>query len=117
MVDAMAAIDTLRQEYSAEDGTFLYLARIERTWDREAFNRLQQVMREVCEELTSQDRIERWIADAFWYIEGFVREDLSFIRPEPPEYFEEANRRVFDLSAWLFNGENPHLPEYDWLDL
>lgn len=113
----MSSIDALRHEYDAEAGTFLHLGRIERTWDRDAFNRLQRTMPEVCEELTGQDRIDRWIADAFWYIEGFVREDQSFTRPEPPEYFAEANRKMFDLSAWLFNGQCPYLPGHDWPDL
>lgn len=47
----MSSIDALRREYDAEAGTFLYLGRIERTWDRDAFNRFQGTMRGVCEEL------------------------------------------------------------------
>jgi len=57
----------LRREYDSEAGSFLHLGRIERTWDRGAVNRLQRTMREVCEGLEGQDRIDRWISDAFWY--------------------------------------------------
>jgi hypothetical protein len=41
----MSAIDALRNEYDAEAGTFLHLGRVERSWDRGAFNRLQRTMR------------------------------------------------------------------------
>ncbi|WP_370355246.1 hypothetical protein [Catenulispora sp. EB89] len=113
----MSSIDALRSEYDADPGTFLYPGRIERTWDRDAYNRLQRTMREVCEELEGQDRIDRWIADAFWYAEGFVREEESFPDPEPQEYFEDAKRRTFDLCSWLFSGQSPYLPGHDWPDL
>ncbi|MEY9860556.1 hypothetical protein ABH935_006193 [Catenulispora sp. GAS73] len=113
----MSSIEALRHEYDAENGTFLLRARIERVWDREAFNRLQRTMREVCEELADQDRIDRWIADAFWFAEGFVREDQSFHRPEPQEYFEDAKHRMFDLCSWLFTGQSPYLPGHVWPDL
>lgn len=113
----MSSIAALRREYDAEAGTFLYLGRIERTWDRDAFNRLQRTMRGVCEELEAQDRIDRWIADAFWYAEGFVREDQSFPDPEPQEYFDAAKRRMFDLCSWLFSGQPPYLPGHVWADL
>ncbi|MBS2546900.1 hypothetical protein KGQ19_08455 [Catenulispora sp. NL8] len=55
----MSSIEALRREHNAEDGTFLLLARAEGVWNRDAFNRLQRVMREVCEELADRDRIDR----------------------------------------------------------
>jgi len=117
MLSSMSSIEALRREYRSEPGTFLHRGYLERTWDRDAFNRLQRTMREVCEELADQDRIDRWIAGAFWYIEGFVREDGSFSRPEPPEYYAAAKERMFSLCSWLFSGESLHLPEYGWPDL
>lgn len=113
------AMEILRSEYSAEPGSFLLTARVERRWDPEAFQRLQRAMLEVCREVSGHDSIERWIADCFWYVEGFVREDCAHPAfPQPvPGYYEAAKRRTFDLSSWLFTGQCPHQPSYEWPDL
>ncbi|WP_034264107.1 hypothetical protein [Actinospica robiniae] len=115
----MDALEILRSEFGSEPGSFMLTARIERRWDRAAFQQLQRAMLEVCREVAGRESIERWIAEGFWFVEGFVRDDCNhpdFHRPEPA-YYDAARERTFALSFWLFTGESLYTPGYGWPDV
>ena len=48
MLDNVDDLELLRQEFRAEDGSFLLQLRVDLHWDRQAFSRLEQAMRRVC---------------------------------------------------------------------
>jgi hypothetical protein len=55
--------------------------------------------------------MERWIAEGFWYYQGFVRDWTShpnFPRPYGESYYEVAYKRLSDLAYWMFMGESPY---------
>jgi hypothetical protein len=101
----------LRREFTAEDGSFLIQLRCQLTWDKAAFSRVILAMEKCAVAHQGRDVIERWIAEGFWYIEGFTKDwstHPSFPRPHGEEYYEAAYERLSDLSYWLFVGESPY---------
>ena len=113
-------LELLRREFSGEDGSFLLRLRVDRQWDRHAFSRLEQAMRRVCARQESRDRLDRWLAEGYWYLSDFVPAHTShpdFPRPGPAEYYEAATRRLRDLQNWFVTGRSPYLDGYQWPDL
>jgi hypothetical protein len=112
--------DILRHEFEAGEGTFLIRLRSDLIWDRAAFSRLVQAMQQCAAEHENCEKMERWIAQGFWYVEGFARDWSShenFPRDFEARYVEAAHARLCDLSYWLFMGESPYLPDHVWEDV
>lgn len=58
LVDEVMSV--LRQEFDAEEGSFLLRLRGDLEWDRAAFTRLERAMRAACEQLQEdQKRVAR----------------------------------------------------------
>jgi hypothetical protein len=105
-------IRVLRQEFDAEDGSFLIQLRCDLVWDKTAFSRLVDVMHSYVSQTCDEPRVERWIANGFWYLETFVRDwtqHPSFPRVYAAEYYESAYQRLHDLAYWLFDGKSPYI--------
>jgi hypothetical protein len=101
----------LRREFAAEEGSFLLKLRCELCWDKAAFSRLIQAMEKCAAYHQGRDDIERWVAEGFWYLEGFTKDwstHPSFPRSHGEEYYQTAYVRLRDLSYWLFVGESPY---------
>jgi hypothetical protein len=99
----------LRREFNAEEGSFLLQLRCSLVWDKAAFSRLVQAMEKCAVANKGAKKIDRWIAEGFWYLETFVPEWSShpnFPRPHGDEYYDAAYQRLRDLSYWLFVGES-----------
>lgn len=110
----MDALDVLRGEFSAQEGSFLLQLRCDLVWDRAAFTRLTEAMLAYCRTRSDEPTVERWLADGFWYLQWFTREWSSnpdFPRAYSLDYYERAYRRLDDLASWFFSGENPYLGE------
>ncbi len=108
MDDYLAA---LRREFEADEGSFLLKLRVYADWDREAFTRLIGVMERCASELESRDAIERWIANGFWFVEGFATDWVGHTNRIPTgeeDYYRAACTRLSDLAWWLFFGECPY---------
>lgn len=60
----------LRQDFEAGEGSFLLRLRPELVWVRGAFTRLQRAMRAVCKRMQDDDKLDRWIAEGFYYVPG-----------------------------------------------
>jgi hypothetical protein len=120
MLSGMDDLALLRREFDAEEGSFLLQLRCDLHWDKEAFSRLEQAMRQVCAQQENHDQLERWLVEGYWYLADFVPAHIShpnFPRPEPPEYYEAALERLHDLQNWFVSGRSPYLPEHVWPDL
>jgi hypothetical protein len=114
----MGAIEVLEHEFAGEsDATFLMRLRIDVTWDRAAFTRLEQAMREACAEFQERDELPRSLADGFYYVSYFVRSwtsHPSFRRPDDHDYYEACLQRLDDLASWFFSGHSPYDEDYTW---
>ncbi len=100
----------LRREFDAEEGTFLLRLRVELEWDRPAFSRLIRVMEQCAVEHEGSDRIERWIACGFWFLEQTAADWVGHPdrgRTGDEEYYRQACMRLRDLASWLFFGASP----------
>lgn len=116
----MGSIEVLEREFAGEDESFLIRLRIDRVWDRDAFTRLEQAMREVCAAYEERDQLPRWLADGFYYASVFVRSwtgHPSFRRPENEDYYDACLQRLDDLASWFFSGDSPRVAEYAWPQL
>lgn len=81
-------------------------------WDKAAFSRLTEAMRECCEAHIGAETLERWLADGFWSLAYFVRGHTmhpNFPRIHEIEYYEKAFERLDDLACWFFTGLRPYL--------
>jgi hypothetical protein len=105
------AVEILKHEFEAGEGSFLLQLRCDLRWDESAFSRLAAAMLGYVCTRRSQDPIPRWIAEGFWYLDFFVKEWSShenFPRPSAPRYYEKATKRLHDLAFWLFMGQSPY---------
>jgi hypothetical protein len=120
MMSSMDDLSLLRREFSAESGTFLSRLRQDLIWDKDAFTRLEQAMRRLCTEFEEREDLPRWIVEGFWQCADWVpawTEHPNFPLPEPPAYYENAIKRLWDLQYWIVVGESAYLPEHVWEDL
>jgi hypothetical protein len=104
-------LDILRDEFAANEGSFLMELRGELTWNKQSFSRMTTAMEECCKACNGRENLERWQAQAFWFIPLFVKQWTShpnFPRPEPEQYYEKALNRLHDLAFWYFFGASSH---------
>ena len=98
----------LKEELEAAEGSFVLIARIEHRWDRDAFTRLDRLMRLAAARYEGSDDLPRWLANGCFlvsHIEGETRHE-HFSRPEPESYYRACLQRVYEVSAWLFSGKS-----------
>jgi hypothetical protein len=114
-------LDLLRREFEANQGTFLLGLRGEGLeWDRAAFSRFEKAMRWACQHFRDEDRLDRWMAEGFYYTSSFVRDWTShpdFPRPEPEQYYNDCIQRISDLADWFFHGFHSYAEPHHWPDL
>jgi hypothetical protein len=106
----MDAIEILKREFDAEDGSFLGKARGELEWDWEAFRVLTSAMYDVAAGARTHRVIDKWIAEGFWFCDTWITPWTShpnFPRPSEPDY-QEATELVHDLAYFFFVGESPY---------
>lgn len=120
MLDNVDDLELLRQEFRAEDGSFLLQLRVDLHWDRQAFSRLEQAMRRVCAQQEPWQQLDRWLVEGYWYLSDFVPGHTShpdFPRPEPDPYYKAAVRRLWDLQNWFVTGRSPYRAGHEWPEL
>ncbi|WP_296739456.1 hypothetical protein [Mesorhizobium sp.] len=104
-------LHVLTNEFEAGDGSFLITIRPNMIWDIEAFDRLTDAMEQYCRVHGGSQTLERWVAQGFWYVPGFICNWTShpnFPRAFPTTYYETAYRRLDDLAYWYFCGHSGH---------
>jgi hypothetical protein len=104
-----ASLTNLIEIFDAEDG-FLLNLRTNLEWNKAAFKTLVDAMQHYLENTAPDERIDRRVAEGFWYTETFTKDWIShpsFPRPHSTIYYEAALARLHDLSYWLFFGESP----------
>ena len=67
-------IATLKSEFEAGEDGFLIKLRPGLEWDKAAFNRLTSAMKRSAESTSNEPKLERWVAEGFWFVPRFVRE-------------------------------------------
>lgn len=106
-------LTALRNEFEAAgEDSFLIQIRPHLDWDKAAFTRLITAMKTCCEHYNKQDKLDRWVAEGFWFIPTFVRDwttHPNFPRVHAEEYYERAYKRLDDLAYWFFQGESPYI--------
>jgi len=107
-------METLQQEYEAADGSFLIEIRTSLYWDKGAFSRLTAAMKQCCLDSAGKDRLDRWLAELFWYLSDYVRAwttHPNFPRTYSQEYYEKAYERLYNLAYWYFRGYSPYIDD------
>lgn len=110
-------LQVLRNEFEAGDGSFLITIRPNMIWDVQAFDRLSKAMEDYCRAHDGSQTLERWVAEGFWYVPGFVRNWTThpeFPRPLAAICYDIAYRRLDDLADWYFLGSNPYPDRHVW---
>ncbi len=100
----------LRSEFEAKEGTFLFKLRCELDWDVHAFDRVMAAMEACCRATVSEARVERWVAEGFWYLSWFVKDwttHPNFPRPHGGEYYQAAYEYLDGLAYWFFFDDSP----------
>jgi hypothetical protein len=108
---------TLREEFEAREGSFVIQLRPALIWDRAAFVRMTDAMRDCAVHLENSDTRAQWLAEGFWFLSKFVREwtsHPSFPRPFEALYYQAAYQRLDDLAYWFFRGESPYEAGHEW---
>jgi len=103
--------EALRHEFEASDGSFLIKLRTHLEWDKNSFNRLTELMLQYLRERPPDAPIPRWVAEGFWFLDGWVRDWSShpcFPKHHGDEYYAAAYERLHDLAYWLFTGASPY---------
>jgi hypothetical protein len=101
----------LRNEFDASEGTFMIKLRPNLEWDKAAFNRLTAAMKLCAESKSSDAKLERWVAEGFWFVPRFVREwttHANFPKVHTADYYEKALTQLDDLAYWYFRGQSPY---------
>ncbi|WP_073938094.1 hypothetical protein [Streptomyces sp. CB02400] len=114
------AIEVLRREFDAEEGSFLLRLRGDLEWDRAAFTRLERAMRTACEHCQGDEKLDRWLVDGFYEVATWVpmwTSHANFPRPTPEAYYEDCMERISDLAGWFFRGWHVYSDGYLWSDL
>ncbi len=104
-------ITILKNEFAAGEGSFLIKLRPNLEWDKAAFNRLTSAMKLCAESKSSDTKLERWVAEGFWFVPRFVREwatHPNFPKVHAADYYEKAFSRLDDLAYWYFMGQSPY---------
>ena len=110
MSESVSSRDILRREFDAEEGSFLFQARVSLKWDWDAFRRLTSAMYHVADEVKGQPSVETWIAQVFWFCDTWIRDWTShpdFPRP-PEDAYREALALLDHLAYFLFMGQSPY---------
>lgn len=120
-------VTVLRQEFLADEGSFLLQLRTDMIWDPAAFTRLTAAMLACCRAYDLDDpnatllgsaydrtHVPRWLAEGFWLASSFVRDHTSHPAwreriAREPDYYERAYQRLDDLAFWFFTGGCPYL--------
>ena len=99
----------LKHEFAAGEGSFTLRLRCGH-WDKEAHARLFVAMRECCKAHDGQTRIERWIADGFWWLDFYTREHFA---DSDDNYKANQSTNFNHLAFWLFTGQGRADDEFE----
>jgi len=104
--------EVLCKEHEAADDSFVMQLRGESRWDDAAHTRLFAAMLECCKAHEGQDTVERWIAEVFWYLSWWPRQQVERCRPGSDDH-ENALANFDHLAWWLFARESRDDGEFE----
>ncbi len=106
--------ELLKSELYESSGAFLLKLRCDLKWSRSAFSRLIRAMYMTAFELRDEDKIDRWLTEAFRYCEFFIKDWSShpnFPKEYSQKYYERCYKTLHDLCSLLFKGSSPYMDD------
>jgi len=104
------ALISLRHQFEAAEGTFLLIIRTELRWDWPTLRQMTSTMFHAIEELKGESRLDRWIAEGFWFCDTWVPAWTS--HPDFPQQDSQdragALELIHDLAFALMTGQSPY---------
>jgi hypothetical protein len=97
----------LRSELNAEEGSFLLQLRCDARWDEARFRKLIEVMERCAESYADNESLPRWLASGFWYMDTFVRDQVThpaFAKQHDAEFFRDRCEDIACAAYWFFTG-------------
>jgi hypothetical protein len=113
-------LEGLKNEFDAEDGSFLINLRGGMIWDKHSFVWLVTLMQTCCKETNIEEKLDRWIAEGFWYIPQFSKDWSShpnFPKHHSSKYYEKAYCLLDDLAYYFFTGNHPRIDKRDLVEV
>ncbi len=110
----------LRSEDEDCDNTFLIQIRVRLNWDKDLFLILVREMQICCRDYETEELVEKWIAEGFWYMSQFVRDwttHPNFPKQFSSEYYEKAYCLLDDLAFYFFIGNHPRIDNRDLVEV
>ncbi|HVE57025.1 MAG TPA: hypothetical protein VNB22_09365 [Pyrinomonadaceae bacterium] len=104
-------LEVLKNEFEAEEGSFLINLR-GMDWNKNAFIRLVTAMETCCENIAGQEKLERWLAEGFWYVPQFAFDWAShpeFPKRHSAEYYKATYCLLHELASYFFTGAHPRI--------
>ena len=105
----------LKDEFAGKEGSFLMTLRGEGKWSKTLFLRLFNAMVECCKANEGDDSIERWIADGFWYLSWYVKQEAEEFGFNT-KYYTNAITNLDHLAFWLFQNQGRSDGEFEPLN-
>lgn len=99
----------LKHEFAAGEGSFLLQLRCGH-WDKDAHRRLFVAMHECCKAHEGETRIERWIAEGFWWLDSY---SMNGYANSENESLSNAAVNFNHLAHWLFTGAGHAEDEFE----
>jgi hypothetical protein len=108
--------DTLLKEHLAAEDSFMWQVRCEGRWDKAAYRRLFAAMLECCKWHDDKESIERWVAEIFWHLSWWVKQQADVTWPNST-YHQNAAINFDHFAFWLFAKDNRADDQFEQLDL
>jgi hypothetical protein len=113
-------LNVLKNEFSAEENSFLFEFRCNLIWNQQSFVHLVSAMYECCEKQKTNKVVEKWIAEGFWYCSSFIKDwstHSNFPKIYSSEYYEKSYNLLNDLAFYFFTGNHPQNNKRNLIDI
>ncbi|MDP4177122.1 MAG: hypothetical protein Q8900_02115 [Bacillota bacterium] len=103
-------INDLLDELKGEENSFILNIRCKIEWKHDSFIKLVRIMRYYCSNRENEEKLDKNIAEGFWFVSWFIKdwtshENFRKTNKFPDEYFNKAYEIIFDLCYWYFTQE------------
>lgn len=89
------------------EGAFLTQLHCMANWDWDAFYRLQDAMVVACKSCQSAAKLDREVAQIFWYVGSQLRYETDRREEYEAPFYREAIEYIYRLLDWFFGGIEP----------
>jgi hypothetical protein len=105
--------DVLRREHEGDESSFTWKLRAECKWDHVAYERVFFALRDCCKAHEGQESVERWIAEVFYYLSWYPKQEVvEWGKIEVP-YYQNGVCNFDHLAWWMFMGLSRRDDEFE----